>query len=1084
MIQNRQSTTPLNNIMTDKSTLLIQVARLPDNFDLTKLKVLIAGKFQGIAITATSRTTAKKNANLATISIITHLNRHQRNDVKQQIMNESKHFFGYDNISIATKNKRTNQLERTSAAGAKEKFEIGNLTEDPATNRAKTKKGKNSGLWTLSETLTNDFHLLVADHPELMERCADREEMGEIFQTFLASRDLKYGMKTKRERKLIESLVMAHLRRRKLLRSRRYNDSVIVVMAGKLGAGDFPTVEVRKTARERVMKKKEEDEKDKCGVQVSQPCTDDLLVKPNDTTELLFTIVSSNPMTKLTDIIIRGTAHRSYTVDTTDLLMRIPLPHQVLVSFHARGIGVYRATIKMIFANPNESFSVSKFLSIRSGDAVTERILQSTSPYERKKRKQYARPNEVILLPKHKDSGPNPFSKLPFHYIPREIRSLLINRELENILEKPDGSEGSYEFFWRNIIWANEFQADEDMKFYDMDEAILKQEGNLFVLEVPGLAEGRPSVLRGDIVKVSWQGKEYQGRVERIRLLDVMMELSGAFQHSFNPLLDRVFVRFTYSRKTLRTMHEGAKHADEEMGITMLAPTTKVVNAIQQSDVSRDTPEHFPWANRNLNEEQKLAVSNIVHGKCRPLPYIVFGPPGTGKTTVIVEAVYQLAKHKSCPKILIVAPSNDAVDILVEKLSAFFPPSEMRRILAYSRSLEQVSPSMRAYTKECLSDTEIFTEIQSSQLIVSTVNLAARFPFYGVPKGHFEVLIVDEAGHTTEPEIVSVATSVLDFTRRDKKVGQLILAGDPHQLGPVVTSSLCRSFGLGVSYMERLTNSEAYGRNNDNLFPAHLITKLVRNYRSHPDILKLPNEMFYEGDLVPCGEELTTHNMARWLHLPAQKFPLIFHAVHGENLREGDSPSWFNPQEAQEVVNYVDLLLNQSYPAVAQGDIGIITPYNRQAQKIRMLLEIRNIKNIKVGSVETFQGQERRCIIVSTVRAQSEYIASDLKYNLGFVANEKRFNVAITRAKSLVVVIGHPNILGLDTKNWLPFLQYCQANGGWRGEVWEEIDVAEPDDDFSLIDAGEGDMNDDWDVISIPDANVEQDGMPYVNHEV
>ena len=1070
--------------MADNSTVLIQVARLPDDFNLTKLKARIAEKFQGSAINATSRTTAKKNANLATITVITNLNRQQRNDVKLKIMKESKHIFGYDNIAIATQKMGTNQSRRTRSAGANKKSEKKKLTKDPASNRAKKKNGKNTGLWKLSKNLADDFHLHVTDHPELVELCANRQEMGESFQTFLASHDIKYKMKTKREQKLIESLVMAHLRRRKLLRSRRYDGIVVVVMAGKLGAGDFPTAENRQTARQRVLEKKKEDEKDKCGVQVSSPCTEHLLVKPNDTTELVFTIMSSNPMTTLTDIAIQGTSHRSYTVDTTGLLMQIPLPHQVPVSFHTTGIGMYRATIKMMFVNLNESFYVSKYLSIRSGDAVAEKMLQPTSPYERKKQKQYARPNEVILLPKLKATGSNTFSKLPFHFIPIEIRSLLVNRELENILEKPDGTKGSYESFWRNIIWANEYQADEDMKFYDMDEAILKNEGNLFVLEVPGLAEGRPSVLRGDVVKLCWKGKEYQGRVERIRLLDVMMELCGSFQNSFNPLLDRVFVRFTYSRKTLRTMHEGAKQADDKMGIAMLAPTTMIVDSIQQSDHSRDMPEHFNWANRNLNEEQKLAVSNIVHGKCRPVPYIVFGPPGTGKTTVIAEAVYQLAKHNSRPKILIVAPSNDAVDILVEKLSAFFPPSEMRRILAFSRSLELVSPTVRAYTKEGLSDTEIFTEIHSSQVIVSTVNLAARFPFYGVPKGHFEVLIVDEAGHTTEPEIISVAVAVMDFTRGDKKVGQLILAGDPRQLGPVVTSSLCRNFGLGISYMERLTKSEAYGRNNDNLFPAHLITKLVRNYRSHPDILKLPNEMFYEGDLVPCGEELNTHNMTRWLHLPAEKFPLIFHAVHGENLREGDSPSWFNPQEAQEVVNYVDLLLNQSYPAVAQGDIGIITPYNRQAQKIRALLETRNIKNIKVGSVETFQGQERRCIIVSTVRAESEYIASDLKYNLGFVANEKRFNVAITRAKSLVVVIGHPNILGLDKENWLPFLRYCKANGGWRGEVWEEIDVAEPEDDFSVIDAEDGDMSDDWDVISVPDVNVEQDGMPYVNHEV
>jgi len=160
--------------------------------------------------------------------------------------------------------------------------------------------------------------------------------------------------------------------------------------------------------------------------------------------------------------------------------------------------------------------------------------------------------------------------------------------------------------------------------------------------------------------------------------------------------------------------------------------------------------------------------------------------------------------------------------------------------------------------------------------------------------------------------------------------------------------------------------------------------------------------MFYDNELQCCGDRLATHNLCKWEHLPSKGFPIIFHSMDGENLREGNSPSWFNPQEAQQVVRYARLL-KESRPAIREEDIGIITPYARQVQKIRLALKSQGMgEKIKVGSVECFQGQERRCVIISTVRSDPEYLSSDLRYSLGFVANEKRFNVAVTRAKTLL----------------------------------------------------------------------------------
>jgi len=391
-------------------------------------------------------------------------------------------------------------------------------------------------------------------------------------------------------------------------------------------------------------------------------------------------------------------------------------------------------------------------------------------------------------------------------------------------------------------------------------------------------------------------------------------------------------------------------------------------------------------------------------------------------------------------KVLLVAPSNDASDVLTSRLAVSMPPSEVRRILAYSRTISSVSPNIMDYCKEYTSAEDQLSEILSARVVVCTANYAARLSYIGVPRNHFDVLCVDEAGHATEPEVVSVAASLFDFTVNTSGKRQMVLAGDPKQLGPVISSSICQAFGMSVSYLERLMGRDLYGRSgadgSPTAYPPDLLTKLVRNYRTHPTILKLPNAMFYNNELDCCGDVFSTHSYAKWEHLPTHGFPILFHNMHSQNLREGNSPSWFSPEEAQQVVMYVRLLL-ESRPPIKEEDVGIITPYARQAQKIRLALQKMGMAKIKVGSVECFQGQERRIIIVSTVRSETEYLSSDLKHNLGFVANEKRFNVAITRAKALLIVVGCAKVLSLDRNSWLPFLRFCHENGSIVGEDWE-----------------------------------------------
>lgn len=333
--------------------------------------------------------------------------------------------------------------------------------------------------------------------------------------------------------------------------------------------------------------------------------------------------------------------------------------------------------------------------------------------------------------------------------------------------------------------------------------------------------------------------------------------------------------------------------------------------------------------------------------------------PNCRKTTTMVEAVYQLANlhtyknNSKKKKILLIAPSNDATDILVEKLAPYFPPSEMIRVLAYTRSIDQVSEGARPYCEEGLQAKSLIQKIMNCQITVATVNMAARLWCTGgnnkknngpgdcIPKGYFDVLCVDEAGHATEPEVIAVAATLMNFHKDNNNnddPGQIVLAGDPQQLGPIITSELCKKFKMDQSYMERLikTCPPYMLESNNNKYRHELVTLLVNNYRSHPDILKLPNEMFYRNELKPRGDKFTTHSMTKWEHLPVPNFPIIFHAVDGENSREGSSPSWFNIEESMVVVDYVNNLVKHSKPKISQHDIGIITPYARQVQKVSL----------------------------------------------------------------------------------------------------------------------------------------------------
>ena len=128
-----------------------------------------------------------------------------------------------------------------------------------------------------------------------------------------------------------------------------------------------------------------------------------------------------------------------------------------------------------------------------------------------------------------------------------------------------------------------------------------------------------------------------------------------------------------------------------------------------------------------------------------------------------------------------------------------------------------------------------------------------------------------------------------------------------------------------------MSTCDVYKRRDDGTYDTRLLTKLVCNYRSHPAILELPNSCFYDGELKPFAYKLLRESLCSWEWLPKQGFPLIFHGVVGQDMREETSPSFFNPTEVSIVMDYVTKLLDTKRNKVKETDIGIISPYRKQA---------------------------------------------------------------------------------------------------------------------------------------------------------
>ncbi|KCV67979.1 hypothetical protein H696_05437 [Fonticula alba] len=383
---------------------------------------------------------------------------------------------------------------------------------------------------------------------------------------------------------------------------------------------------------------------------------------------------------------------------------------------------------------------------------------------------------------------------------------------------------------------------------------------------------------------------------------------------------------------------------------------------------------------------------------------LIQGPPGTGKTATIANLVYFFRSEGL--RVLLSAPSNVAVSNLCGRVSAsgldvLWMESEAREFvsspykhLTFLEKAKAAFPKARAIlanrqrpsyhedSKETYADTKYLQQLReyylrNAAIVAATLSSSAAFA------NKYDVVIIDEATQSTDPEAL---VALLHGPSR------VIMVGDHMQLGPVVMSDQAVAAGLNRSLFERLIRMGGKP------------LRLDIQYRMHPAISAFPAATFYEGTLQDGVTAAERHKPGLKFSWPDPRKPLMFYADTGTETTSWSKVSFLNRSEARKVIQVLGLFLQQG---IKPEDIGVISPYDAQCQYIREALAqqdtqlARACKQVDVASVDSFQGSERDIIILSTVRSRS----------VGFLSDARRLNVAITRARFGLVIVGNVGLL-------------------------------------------------------------------------
>jgi ATP-dependent RNA/DNA helicase IGHMBP2 len=512
--------------------------------------------------------------------------------------------------------------------------------------------------------------------------------------------------------------------------------------------------------------------------------------------------------------------------------------------------------------------------------------------------------------------------------------------------------------------------------------------------------------------------------------------------------LGQIGVDLLFDDRTYLEMEKAlAKVQDAKKG--KVAELRNVLLGVQPP---RYAPVHQPLVLPQLNDSQNEAVNHILSAQDVA---VVHGPPGTGKTTTLVEAVAQLTQQEAT--VLVTAPSNTAVDLLTERLAekglavtrignisrvdesvirqtldlklADHPESKnikkvkiqaaeaRRSARKYKRRfgpqermernrLYQEARELSAWARQ-LEDRLIAQILDGSQVITATLVGCAHEL---LARRKFRTVVIDEAAQALEP------ASWIPIL----KASRVVFAGDPFQLPPTVKSMKAQRGGLSVTLMEKL------------LQRLPQVQLLNVQYRMNETIMGFSNQQFYDGALR-AAEQVRAHRLEK-----EAGSEVVFIDTAGCGFDEKVHERYrsrYNPEEFLILREHL-YLLKAAYEAHQPPQIAMISPYREQVVHMEQMVEEDPMLAglpLVINTIDGFQGQERDLVYISLVR-------SNAKGEIGFLKDYRRMNVAMTRARKQLVVIGDSATVGQDSF-YADFMAYCEKAGAYQ-TAWDYMRTA------------------------------------------
>ncbi|HEY4148164.1 MAG TPA: AAA domain-containing protein [Chitinophagaceae bacterium] len=629
--------------------------------------------------------------------------------------------------------------------------------------------------------------------------------------------------------------------------------------------------------------------------------------------------------------------------------------------------------------------------------------------------------------------------------------------------------------YFKKLLGLLKTEREEDKRSYqELTERSSVQERRANGLSWYPVAIRDTEMGRGDYLTVELERTTHQDIPHQFRF-----GVSAALFSNHNARQDRVEGTISYQganrmKITLRTDELPDWSRDGKLGVDLLFDDNsydEMQNALRQAEalsqkneegrlVQALTGEKSPgfqtglpsYISPSLNASQQAALDKILAANELA---IVHGPPGTGKTTTLVQAIKALVKQDR-RQLLVVAPSNTAVDLLSEKLSeeglnvlrVGNPARVSERLMSltldsrmaahpgmkevkklkkqanefrdmahkYKRSFGKAEREQRkALFDEArailrqVENTEqyVMNDLLAKAQVITATLVGANH--YTVRHLTYHTVVIDEAGQALEPACWIPIV----------KAQKLILAGDHCQLSPTVKSNEAARGGLSTTLLEKCVA----------LHPEAVVL-LEEQYRMNEAIMGYSSKVFY-------GERLKAHvSVARHL-LSEGEAPLAFIDTAGcgfDEKQEGSGIS--NPEEAAFLFKHLAQLatrLGKVYGVDDFPSIAVISPYRQQLQVLQeQLLHVPALQayrhRISVNTIDSFQGQERDIVYISMTRSNADN-------KIGFLSDTRRMNVAMTRARKKLVVIGDGATLAQQSF-YAGFIAYAEQGNAWQS-AWE-----------------------------------------------